>query len=211
MRPALVVVVPPGPPEAAALGHAALLDSLDAWAGGDRFGVTPAPPVRLYVDLADGEAPPAPAGVTVHRQRGAGLGARLLRATIETFASGADRVVVLWAGYPTLPDAFVGETFRALADPFTVVLGPTETGGLYLIGVNELLPALYDGLTDGSPGLFDRVLERAGGLAHPAVLPAWYGVDTPEGQAQLRRDVSDGAPIGPRTHALLDVTGPASP
>src|SRR5687768_4107918 len=130
------------PADAARLYEAFLLDALDEWVEGHEFGLAEAPAVRLYVAHDGDPAPPiaAPAGVTVHVQRGVDLGTRMLRAAVESFAAGHDRVVLIGSDHPTLPGAFVGEAFRALAEPFTVVLGPSEDGGYYLIGLNEVLP-----------------------------------------------------------------------
>ncbi len=145
-----------------------------------------------------------PAGVSLHRQRGDGLGPRMLRAFVETFAAGHDRAVVIGTDHPTLPAAFVGEAFRALDEPFAVVLGPSDDGGYYLLGLNEVLPALFDGMAYSHPAVFEQTLARAfaaGG--RPAVLPSWYDVDTAGELVRLLAEWRGGTPVGPRTAVAL--------
>jgi len=204
-RPGVVKtrLVPPLTPDAAAaLSDAFLRDALDAWTRPDVFGLGAPVAVRLYLD---GEAAPDGLplnGATLHAQRGDGLGARMLRAFVEAFAAGFERVVIVGTDHPTLPVAFVGEAFRALAAPFTCVLGPSDDGGYYLLGLNELAPALFEGMTYSHAAVFDETLARAleAGL-QPVLLPPWYDVDTPEALRRLLGEAEDDVP--PRTRAAL--------
>ena len=80
--------------------------------------------MRLYLGgAARAPAGLVPDGVSVHPQRGDGLGARMLRAFVETFAAGHPRAAIVGTDHPTLPDAFFGLAFGALAEPMTAVLG----------------------------------------------------------------------------------------
>lgn len=174
MRPALVVFAGPllSDPGDAALHETGLNDMLAAWTVPGAFGVEPAPSVRLYLSSDGGGIPP---GVSRHVPRGDSPGARMLRATVEAFATGHDRVVVVGTDHPGLPAAFVGEAFRLLDEPFAVVLGPGAEGGLYLLGVNEVLPSLFDGLTTDAADAFAGALDRAAGVGQPVVLPPLPG------------------------------------
>jgi glycosyltransferase A (GT-A) superfamily protein (DUF2064 family) len=143
--------------------------------------------------------------VTVHSQKGDGLGLRMLRAAVETFAAGHDRVVIIGTDHPTLPGAFVGEAFRALDEPMTVVLGPTDDGGYYLIGLNDIIPALFEGLEYGHPDVLREAMASAAEAGTNLVLlPPWYDVDTPDALDRLLRERAAGAPLGPRTTKALD-------
>jgi uncharacterized protein len=195
------------PTDAAHLYEAFLHDALEDWAGGGGFGLPEPPVVRLYVARDAGSEPSitAPAGVSVHVQRGPDLGARMLRATVESFAAGHDRVVLIGSDHPTLPGAFVGEAFRALLEPLTVVLGPSEDGGYYLIGLNEVLPDLFDGLEYSHAGVLGEALARAADAGvRPVLLPEWYDVDTPDALARLVADRAAGVHVGARTAEALD-------
>ncbi|PAP76772.1 TIGR04282 family arsenosugar biosynthesis glycosyltransferase [Rubrivirga marina] len=213
-RPALIVfakVPEPGrvktrlcppltPEEAAGLYEAFLRDALDRYA---RLGAEAAgPAVRLYLagpDDLDG----VPSGVGTFRQRGDGLGERMLRAFVETFAAGHDRAVVVGTDHPTLPVDLFGIAFECLDDPLTAVLGPSDDGGYYLLGLNDIVPDLFD-MDYSHPDVFEDTLERVmESDLTPVVLPAHYDVDDGPALARLVEEWRDGAEVGERTDGVL--------
>ena len=215
-RPALVVfakVPEPGrvktrlcpplsPDEAAALYDAFLRDALDRYAA---LGAAPGgPAVRLYLGGAAREPEGlVPDGVSVHPQRGRGLGERMLRAFVETFAAGHGRAVVVGTDHPTLPDAFFALAFEALDDPMTAVLGPSDDGGYYLLGLNEVTADLFD-MDYSHPAVFDDTLDRVmDNDLTPVVLPAHYDVDDGAALDRLVAEWRGGAAVGPRTARVL--------
>ena len=184
--------------EAAALSEAFLRDSLDA------YGALPAD-VRLYVDAPPETVPSglAPAGVSLHAQRGDDLGARMLNASVEAFVAGYERVVIIGADHPTLPTAFVRLAFEELAAPLRVVLGPSEDGGYYLIGMNEVYPTLFEGMTYGHGAVLAETLARAQAVAAVSVLPPWYDVDTPEALRRLSAELGRAGGAPERTREVV--------
>ena len=142
--------------EAAQLYEAFLRDALEAY---DRLGVA----VRLYLGPSPDTVPDGlvPDSVSLHRQRGSGLGERMLNAFVETFVAGHDRAVVIGTDHPTLPLAFVAHAFEELATPFATVIGPSDDGGYYLLGMNELYPQLFKGMDYSHPEVFADTLQRA--------------------------------------------------
>lgn len=172
--------------EAARLYDAFLRDSLDA------YGRLPAA-VRLYLTPASAPLPDglAPESVSVHVQRGDGLGERMLAAFVETFVAGYERVVVIGTDHPTLPLAFVERAFEELATPLATVLGPSDDGGYYLLGMNEVYPQLFRGMTYSHAEVFADTLRRAHDTpASVSVLPPWYDVDTPDALRRLAADLA---------------------
>ncbi|NNF57823.1 MAG: glycosyltransferase [Rhodothermaceae bacterium] len=200
------------PDEATTLYDAFLRDSLDAYADPDAFGLGEPVAVRLY--LAGTEAVPdglVPDGVTVHRQQGEGLGARMLRAFVETFAAGHERIVIIGTDHPTLPLAFVGEAFRTLKRLFTVALGPSADGGYYLLGLNELIPTLF-GMEYSHDAVFADTLARSTAAgAEPVVLPPWYDVDDADSLRRLVDEWRDEVAVGHRTADALEALLEAHP
>ena len=184
--------------EAAALADAFLRDALDAYAA------LPAD-VRLYLDAPPDAAPPdlAPDGVTLHEQRGDGLGRRMLHAFVESFLGGYERVVVIGADHPTLPLDFVRLAFDELAEPLRIVLGPSDDGGYYLLGTNELRPALFEGMAFSHGAVFEETLARAQAEAAVTVLPPWYDVDTPADLRRLASELEAEPALAPRTREVL--------
>lgn len=162
--------------------------------------------VRLYV------APPAselegldlPTGISQHAQRGEDLGARMLRAFVEAFSLGYDRVAIIGTDHPTLPPAFIDEAFQSLAEPRSVVVGPAEDGGYYLLGMNDVFPQLFVGMRFSHENVFTETLQRAAESdAKITVLPVWYDVDDGEALIRLAREVSAHGESVPRTFRLL--------
>lgn len=176
--------------EAARLYDAFLRDALDAYRG---LGVA----VRLYLGPTSGgptsDGVPdglVPDGVSLHAQRGAGLGERMLNAFVETFVAGHNRAVVIGTDHPTLPLAFVAQAFEELASPFATVIGPSDDGGYYLLGMNELYPQLFEGMDYSHPDVFADTLQRAHTTpAAISILPTWYDVDTPAALERLAADL----------------------
>lgn len=190
---------PLAPAEAAALADAFLRDALDvfaAWAPGAGASV------RLYLD-AEPPAGLAPDGVTVHRQAAGGLGARMLRAVVESAAAGARRIVLVGTDHPMLPPAFLSLAVDALAHPRTAVLGPTGDGGYYLLGLNEIVPHLF-AMDYSHDRVFADTLDRAAeaGLA-PVVLPPHDDVDDAAGLDRLAAAWRGGADVGAVTARFL--------
>lgn len=190
------------PTEAAQLYEAFLHDSLDAYAQLDAD-------VRLYLAPSDCPVPEefTPDGVSMHTQRGDGLGARMLNAFVETFVAGYERVFIIGTDHPTLPLVFVERGFEELLTPLSIVLGPSDDGGYYLLGMNEVYPQLFEGMAYSHPDVFAQTLERAESTgAAVSVLPSWYDVDTPDALRRLVADLAAGAVSEPRrTCELLAV------
>lgn len=186
--------------EARALATAFLLDRLD--------GVTSLSAVAAVLAFAPAEAERAlralaPPGVRLLAQRGEGLGERLTHLFDDLLTEHAG-ALALDTDSPTLPMAWVEDGLAALADDSAdVVLGPSEDGGYWAIGLRAPCPALFVAV----PWSTDRVLETT--LARAAaenlrvrLLPRWFDIDT---EADLRRLGDDIAVSrrAPRTGALL--------
>lgn len=156
--------------------------------------------VRLY--LAPSEFPLddalVPGGVSRHDQTGDGLGERMARAFLETFAEGYENVMIIGTDHPTLPTAFVEHAFEALADQRSVVIGPAEDGGYYLLGMNDFMPELFRDMKYGHGDVFRQTLQRLPTTGVDiTILPAWYDVDTPEDIARLAAELAT-----TKTHSL---------
>jgi hypothetical protein len=116
-------------------------------------------------------------------QRGASLGERLdhlLSEALGEVSPGdtSPRAVVIDSDSPTLPAAYISEAFERLSE-VDVVLGPTEDGGYYLMGVEQPQPQLLQQVQMSTPQVLGDTLRlaKASGLS-VALLPAWYDVDT---------------------------------
>ena len=196
---------PLAPADAARLYAAFLGDALAAFAAPGAFGV-PDLTVRLHLAPSEAALPPGlvPDSISIHTQRGAGLGERMAAAFDEAFAAGGRRADVIGTDHPTLPLALVGDAFRALAVPGTVALGPSDDGGFYLLGLDRPRPDLFAGMTYSHAGVFAGTHARAARAGAPVtVLPPWYDVDDAASLARLVGEWRAGAAVGARTAGVL--------
>ena len=91
------------------------------------------------------------------------LGARLARAFDESFASGAERVVIIGSDCPEVRPSDVRSAWTGLKT-HDVVVGPAIDGGYWLIGLRASQPALFEGITWSSDQVLGQTLQRARSL-----------------------------------------------
>ncbi|MBO0857032.1 MAG: TIGR04282 family arsenosugar biosynthesis glycosyltransferase [Chloracidobacterium sp.] len=125
-------------------------------------------------------------------QRGENLGERLTNCFVDLFALGFESVVVIGADGPTLPGEHVFDAFECFEADEDVVVGPTEDGGYYLIGMRKLHKRIFEDIPWSSAGVLNTTVERAreAGL-NLVLLPEWRDVDTPEDFERLKRELAE--------------------
>jgi rSAM/selenodomain-associated transferase 1 len=180
-------LVPPfTPDEAATVARACLETTLR------RFAPALDAPVTLFLDGEPDRELQTLAeslGVPIVPQVGADLGARLVEAFRSLRERGATRTVALGSDSPTVDLAWIARAIASL-DTHDAVIGPTEDGGYYLIGLRGNIPELFSEIPWSTGSVARATLERASerGIAVD-VLPTWYDVDD---IATLRRALEDG-------------------
>ena len=117
------------------------------------------------------------------------LGHRMATAMDQLLGQGYRSVLLTGSDLPTLPAQFFRQALTLLGQPKTdLVLGPSEDGGYYLIGLQTLYLDLFNDMTWSTPQVFDDTLCRADRLGLTvATLPTWYDIDTPADLTRLRR------------------------
>jgi uncharacterized protein len=138
-------------------------------------------------------------------QRGATLGERMKNGATELLARGFGRVVLIGADLPTLPAAFVIDALERLAQrPNSLVLGPAEDGGYYLIGVTQVHSEFFADIPWGTADVLRRTQEAAAALRLTVeLLPRWYDVDFPADLERIRQQAHEGPPVANHTRAWL--------
>jgi rSAM/selenodomain-associated transferase 1 len=175
---------PLSPPQAAELYRCFLLDKI-----AQVSALAEAMPVVSY-SPADAKAwfePLTPAHFILVPQLGDDLGARLLSTFEHLFRLGYTRVLAIDSDTPTLPITFLTRALAQLARPTTdVVLGPTEDGGYYLIGLRQPYPQLFEQMPWSTAHVLPETVRRsaAEGLQVSCV-DAWFDIDTPEDLSRL--------------------------
>ena len=119
----------------------------------------------------------------------------LFQTIAEIFARQHGAAVVLNADSPTLPTALLIETAQALARPGDrAVLGPSNDGGYYLLGLKAAHRHLFDNIDWSTERVAEQTRARAceiGLEIHQ--LPMWYDIDDIDGLCRLQDELA-GAP-----------------
>ena len=120
-----------------------------------------------------------PEGFCMVAQRDGDFGQRLIGAVDDLFALGYGAVCLIDSDSPTLPAASLAAAVRALSLPGDrAVLGPSEDGGYYLIGVKKAHRRLFEDITWSTEHVSRETLERAAETGLETIqLPTWYDVD----------------------------------
>jgi rSAM/selenodomain-associated transferase 1 len=130
-------------------------------------------------------------------QRGDDLGARILSTFDQLFARGYMQVLVIDSDTPTLPTTCLTEALQLLVERDNdVVLGPTDDGGYYLIGLRQSHRQLFEQMPWSTAQVFSETRRRSEqhGLTLACTQP-WYDVDTADDLVRLRASLeqtSDG-------------------
>lgn len=130
-----------------------------------------------------------PAGTTILPVEGADIGECLDRVLRSLLAAGHPMAIAFNSDGPTLPLSILREAVARLEDA-DVVVGPSEDGGYYLIGLKRPHPELFQGITWSTPRVMTQTRARAEGLGLAMVeLPHWYDVDSAAELERLRAEL----------------------
>lgn len=192
-------LTPPLAPEtAAALYRCFLLDTLETVRRvRDAFPLVAYAPPDAETDFA-ALAPDLPR----LPQTEGDLGARMARVTERLLGGGFDAVVVVGSDTPSLPVAYLDEAVRRLAGDADLVLGPSDDGGYYLIGLRAPRRDLLEGIAWSTGSVLDETRRRADAAGlRTSLLPGWFDVDTAADIERLRSTL--GGAEGRQTGAFL--------
>src|SRR5215469_9900304 len=131
-------------------------------------------------------------------QRGDGFGERLYFAVEDLFKCGFEAVCLIDSDSPTVPAENFAEAVELLrASDDRVVLGPSDDGGYYLIGVKKPHRHLFEQIDWSTERVLNQTIQRATRMGLEVhLLPTGY-------------DVDDGASLHRLCNALLADTMPA--
>lgn len=148
-------------------------------------------------------SPGARSSATPHaglvEQEGSGLGERINNLFKRLFERGYNKVAVVGSDSPDLPLEYIVQAFGLLDETTGLVLGPALDGGYYLVALQALSPALFDGIAWSTGEVLVQTLERARGSAIAyRLLRPWHDIDTAEDLRFLRDN-----PVTPESSAFL--------
>jgi rSAM/selenodomain-associated transferase 1 len=135
-----------------------------------------------------------PEGFALIAQRGDAFGERLLAAAEDILSCGYGAVCLIDSDSPTLPGVALRQAVEELAKPGDrIVLGGSDDGGYYLIGLKKAHAAPFERITWSTGSVFAETVERCAEAGLELVeLPVWYDVDDAETLAVLERELVDG-------------------
>ena len=127
-------------------------------------------------------------------QRGDRFGERLLAAAEDILACGFGAVCLIDSDSPTLPAAALQQAVAELARPGDrVVLGGSDDGGYYLIGMKRAHAEPFERITWSTASVYAETVERVreAGI-ELGELPVWYDVDDAATLRVLERELLEG-------------------
>lgn len=201
-------LVPPLTPEQAAQLNIcflhdtaqAITKACDASARG--VGVfTPVGSESAYIDVL-------PENFELLPQRGDRFGERLSFAAADLFQCGFASVCLIDSDSPTVSPEAYAQAVELLSRPKDrVVLGPSDDGGYYLIGIKRPHPELFERIDWSTERVCEQTKHRAHELGLEVnLLPAGYDVDDATSLQRLRDELlSNKSPcdMAPHTRKFL--------
>jgi hypothetical protein len=147
---------------------------------------TPVGAESVYTDLL-------PADFSLLPQRGGKFGERLYLAVEDLFKYGFHSVCLIDSDSPTVPADNFAEAVELLsASDDRVVLGPTDDGGYYLIGVKKPHRQLFEQIDWSTERVLDQTMQRANEIGVGVkLLPAGYDVDDASSLRRLCNELLD--------------------
>src|SRR5437016_3576103 len=150
------------PEEAAALNICFLRDTAEAIANIAAKGIAQGIAVYTPVGAASAYVGVLPAKFQLVPQRGEALGERLMFAMEDLFRLGFESVCLIDSDSPTVPQAVFTKAATILAQPEdAVVLGPSDDGGYYLIGLKKLHRELFEDIAWSTERVLQQTIQRA--------------------------------------------------
>ena len=149
-----------------------------------------------------------PEGTLLVPQRGDGFGERLLGTAADLLQAGFAAVCLIDSDSPTVPTGEFVRAARALLEGSSqAVLGASEDGGYYLLGLSAPHARLFGDITWSTASVAEETRERAAELGLSVLeLARWYDVDDRESLARLHAEIAGAALVGypaPHTRTFL--------
>lgn len=113
----------------------------------------------FYSDWTDPEDAWASPDFERKLQLGRDLGRRMYHAFVQALNE-ARRAVIIGSDCPLIEAAHLEQAFSAL-DQTNLVIGPSEDGGYYLLGMSKPFPELFEDIAWSTPQVLEQTLSKA--------------------------------------------------
>ncbi len=131
-------------------------------------------------------------------QRGDTFGERIIAAAEDLLRIGFASVCLINSDSPTVSPESYAKATRLLSQPGDrIVLGPSDDGGYYLIGLKKLHRRLFEEIDWSTEFVFRQTVERAAEIGVAVeLLPVGYDIDDRATLRRLCEELLDGARTG---------------
>ncbi|MDP9098514.1 MAG: TIGR04282 family arsenosugar biosynthesis glycosyltransferase [Verrucomicrobiota bacterium] len=182
---------PLSPEEAAALNVCFLRDTADVILR--TAAANAVKEIAVYTPIgAEGEYRGIlPDEFTLVPQRGEAFGERLSAATEDLLQLGFNSLCLIDSDSPTVPEKAFAQAVEFLARPGdSIVLGPSDDGGYYLIGLKKRHRRLFEAIDWSTERVLEQTIKAAREINVPVhLLPTWYDVDDRRTLSRLCREL----------------------
>ena len=151
-----------------------------------------------------------PADFTLLPQRGEKFGERLYFAVEDLLKCGFDSVCLIDSDSPTVSPTNFERAVQVLAAPENrLVLGPSDDGGYYLIGLKKSDRRLFEQIDWSTERVFNQTIQRANDIELKVeLLPTGYDVDDEAGLRRLgdellKNEWGSNSEVAPSTRRFL--------
>ena len=198
---------PLSPEEAAALNTCFLHDTAAAISSASSGGKAQGVGVYTPVGAESAYSGILPVEFILVPQRGDKFGERLLAATDDLLQLGFSALCLIDSDSPTVPPTAFSQAVEYLSrSEDSVVLGPSDDGGYYLIGLKKSHHELFDQIDWSTDRVLEQTIAAAREIDLPVhLLPSWYDVDDRATLSRLCQEL-----FGSNGNARAGFAAPAS-
>ena len=118
--------------------------------------------------------------IPIWNQRGDDLGSRMAQAFQTALGNPYQSGIIIGTDIPGITVSILSSAFKSLEE-HDIVLGPTEDGGYYLIGLKNAVPELFENITWSTDTVFSVTQQKAQSLGLSLkILPKLRDLDAEE-------------------------------
>ena len=137
-------------------------------------------------------------------QKGNDLGERMFNAFDFSFKHGVDASVMIGTDSPTMPNQAISDALGFLEGKTDVVLGKTDDGGYYLLGLRTLKKDIFENVEWSSERTFDQTVRNIANIGlRCEFVKTWYDIDFAADLLRLTKELESNPELAPRTSEWL--------
>ena len=138
----------------------------------------------------------------IYNQDGENIGEKMRNAFEKIFNLGFEKAVILGTDIPDISESILSKSFLEL-EQNNIVIGPSNDGGYYLLGMNKFYHNIFDDIKWGTESVFEKTIDKIheNNLSYTTIdrltdidvkedLLSWYELNKPNSENDLVEFVS---------------------